>query len=121
MTFLILRIGSALTFIGHGYFVFLQKPQWIGYFTSVGISSQKALQLMPLIGLLDFTVAAFLLFKPIRLVLIWAFIWALTTALIRPIANESWFEFLERGSNFSIPLALLWHKNLPKNLSQLFQ
>jgi hypothetical protein len=34
-------------------------------------------------------------------------LWGLLTALMRPLTGESWFELVERGANYGMPLALL--------------
>ncbi len=73
---------------------------------------------MPAIGALDLVVAALVLFKPLRIVLAWAVFWALLTAIIRPIAGLSFLEFVERGANWTAPLALLWLRGLPKNRAE---
>src|SRR3989338_7266556 len=92
----ILRIGIFGTFLGHGVFALLVKQSWIPYFTSVGISESSAIFLLPFIGVIDILVAAFVLIKPIRAVLIWATVWAFATALIRPISGEPIWDFVER-------------------------
>ena len=50
----ILRIAIAGEFVGHGVFGLQAKPGWIPYLTSVGISADTAVTLLPLIGALDF-------------------------------------------------------------------
>ena len=102
----VLRIGIFGTFLGHGVFALLIKQSWLHYFTVVGISEATAKTLLPLIGLIDITVAVFVLFLPIKLVLIWATVWAFTTALIRPISGEPIWDFIERWANWAAPLAL---------------
>ena len=46
----ILRIAVAGEFIGHGVFGLQAKQGWIPYVTSVGISADTAVTLLPLIG-----------------------------------------------------------------------
>src|SRR3989344_9003331 len=116
----ILRIAVFGTFLGHGVFALLGKQSWISYFTSVGISESAAIFLLPLIGALDVLVALFALIKPIRVVLIWATLWAFATALIRPISGEPIWDFIERTANWATPLALLYLRGLPKRLKELF-
>lgn len=102
----ILRIGIAGTFIGHGMFAFQVNEPWIHYLETVGFSQDFAIQIMPLIGVVDFVVGLVVLIRPIRAVVLYAIIWTLATALIRPISGESIWAFVERGSNFMAPLAL---------------
>jgi len=116
----ILRIAVFGTFLGHGVFALLIKQGWIPYFTSVGISEANAIMLLPLIGVLDILVAIFALIKPIRIVLIYASMWAFMTALIRPIAGEPVWDFVERTANWAAPLALLYLRKLPKKLRDFF-
>ena len=116
-----MRIGIFGTFLGHGVFALQAKAGWIEYFTSVGISEPGALVLLPLIGLMDITVALFALFKPLKIVLIWATVWGLTTALIRPIAGEPIWDFVERSSNWAAPLALLFIQGFPRKLKDIFR
>lgn len=104
----ILRIAVAGEFIGHGVFALQKKEGWIHYFTSVGFSEPTALFLLPLIGLADLLVALVILFKPWRPVVIWAVFWAFSTALIRPIAGEPIWDFVERFANIGAPLALFY-------------
>lgn len=47
------------------------------------------------------------LFKPIRLVLLCAALWAFATALVRPFAGLPVLVFVERDANWAAPLALL--------------
>jgi len=116
----ILRIGIFGSFLGHGIFALLVKKSWIPYFTSIGISESSAVFLLPLIGILDIIVAVFALIKPLRIVLMWASIWAFVTALIRPISGEPIWDFVERGVNWAAPLALLYLRGLPKRLKDFF-
>ncbi len=116
----ILRIGIFGTFLGHGVFALLIKQSWIPYFTSVGISESTAIILLPLIGILDIMVAIFTLVKPIRVILIWATLWAFVTALIRPISGEPIWDFIERTANWIVPLALLYLRSMPRRLKEFF-
>ena len=102
----ILRVGIAGTFIGHGMFAFYVNASWIRYLETVGFSSDMAIQFMPVIGVIDFLVGVLVLVKPLRIVVLYAFVWTLATALIRPISGESIWAFVERASNFMAPLAL---------------
>ena len=116
----ILRIAVFGTFLGHGVFALLGKQSWIPYFTSLGISETNAIILLPLIGVLDILVAVTVLIKPIRVVLIYATMWAFMTALIRPISGEPIWDFVERTANWAAPLALLYLRGLPKKLREFF-
>lgn len=116
----VLRIGIFLTFIGHGVFALGVKHEWIPFLTTVGFSQSAALEIMPFIGLLDIFVAWIILLYPIRIIIAWATLWALATALIRPISGYEIWDFVERGANWMMPLALLIHLGFPKNMRNWF-
>lgn len=118
---LVLRIGIFGSFLGHGVFALMIKKSWIPYLTIVGFSEQTATTLLFLIGLLDLCAAVLALFKPLKLVLIWAAIWGFATALIRPIAGYSVLDFVERFPNWAAPLALLIIQEFPQSLKDLFK
>ncbi len=117
----ILRLGVFLTFTGHGSYALMVRAEWLSYLTTVGFSLAQARILMPLIGALDILIAFTVLLRPVRVALLWAAIWAFSTALIRPLSGLSWLEFIERGANWGAPLALLWMRGLPKNLKDLIK
>ena len=103
----VLRIVVAGEFIGHGVFALQVKQSWIPYFTSVGISAETGAALLPLIGIMDIGFALLVLLKPIRIAILWMVFWGFGTALIRPIAGEPIWDFIERWANWGAPLALL--------------
>lgn len=116
----LLRIGISATFIGHGMFAYYIKESWTLYLMTVGFSKETAIFLMPWIGILDFSVALIILLYPLRIVVFWAFIWTLATALIRPISGEPIWDFVERASNWTVPLVLLILQGVPKRLKDWF-
>lgn len=117
----VLRIGAALCFIGHGAFGFITKAAWIPYFGVVGIPESWAYSLMPIVGAVDVTVGMAVLFAPRGLPLVYMAIWALWTAMLRPLAGEPIFETLERAGNYGVPLALLMLTAMPRSLGGLGQ
>ncbi len=104
---IILRIGVALMFTGHGILALQIRQEWLKYLTTVGIAETYAPSVMQVIGGLDLVIALIILIRPCKPVLIWAFIWALATAIIRPLSGEPFLEFVERGTNWAAPLVLL--------------
>lgn len=116
----ILRLGIFLTFIGHGVFALGVKHEWIPFLTTVGFSQSTAIEIMPFIGLLDIFVAWMALLYPIRIIILWAFIWALATAIMRPVTSYEIWDFVERGSNWALPLALIIKQGFPTSLKELF-
>lgn len=103
-----LRIGIFGTFLGHGINAILVKVSWIHLITTFGFSNEFAIQIMPIIGILDVIIAICILIYPIRIVIIWAIFWAFITALSRPISGEPYIEFIERSANWVTPLVLLF-------------
>ena len=104
----VLRIAVFGTFLGHGAFALQGKEGWFKYFNAVGISNSNTITtLLLLIGIMDVTLALLVLFKPIRVVLIWMTIWAFWTALLRwPVGPDPIWDFFERWANWGAPLAL---------------
>ena len=102
------------------------------FFASQGIEPELAWTLQPLIGAFDVIMALLLLRKSNRAILIWMFLWALWTAMLRPLAGnldkpvevtegqwvveireearpdktQTW-EFWERAGNWGPPFMLL--------------
>ena len=114
----ILRIGVAGEFIGHGLLAIEGKKDWIGWMTQLThVDTQTATTLMLLVGISDLIVAAIVLVKPIRPVLLWAAFWGFWTALVRPIVGVGWLDFIERFANWAAPLALYYSLKKDKNKS----
>jgi hypothetical protein len=109
-----LRIGAAGCFIGHGAFGFITKAAWVPYFAVVGIPEAWAWKLMPLVGAVDVLAGMAILFRPMRLPLMYMAAWATWTAMLRPLAGESVFETFERAGNYGVPLAFLLWAGLPR-------
>src|SRR3989344_3623364 len=104
----VLRIAVAGEFLGHAIFALQGRPAWIEWFGIFGITNtETAGTLLFIVGLLDILVAIIVLARPINVVLLWATFWGFWTALMRPIAGDSIFEFVERFANWGAPLALL--------------
>jgi hypothetical protein len=115
-----LRIGAAACFIGHGAFGVLMKEAWVSYFAVVGIDRDLAYVLMPIVGWIDIAAGMLVLLSPRPAVLLYMTIWATWTALLRPLAGETFFETLERAGNYGVPLALLWVYATPTSLREVF-
>ena len=101
----------------HLLVLLMGKQGWVKYFLAVGMTEAHAATLLPLIGIMDIVVAVFALFKPIKAIIAWAFVWALWTALMRPIGGDPIWDFVERSANWAVPLALLYLKGIPKKAS----
>ena len=111
----ILRIGLFGEFFGHGILGILGKKEWLEWFSQFGIADPDlARTLLFFVGVLDVTLAIFVLVKPFRPFLIWMAIWGFWTALLRPIVGEPIWDFIERSSNWAAPIALYLLLSLPK-------
>ena len=118
----VLRIAVAGEFIGHGVFALQGRKAWVEWFSIFGVSDAgTATTLLFFIGLLDMTLALLILVKPVRIALLWMAFWGFWTALMRPIAGDSIFEFVERWANWGAPLALLLLVGWPKSLNEWFK
>lgn len=103
----LLRIGICMEFVGHGAFGLKTKAGWLAYFHVFGIADDTAWRWMPIIGAIDVLCGIVTLFSPRRFVLLHMAIWGAFTALLRPAANEGWWEFFERSYNYGGPAVLL--------------
>jgi len=117
----ILRVGVAMCFLGHGSFGIITKQAWVPYFGVAGISEPWAWRLMPWVGTMDVTLAFLALIWPCRVLFVWGAVWAVWTALLRPLAGQGWSEFYERAGNYGVSLGILaivglaapWFSRLP--------
>ena len=106
----LLRLAVAGAFVGHGaYGAVLAKSSWFSYFAVLGIpeSVVTANGLMALVGFAEIAAGVMTLVLPIPALLMLMVGWKIFSELLRPIAGESTWEFVERGSNMVAPLALL--------------
>ncbi|MBT4857145.1 hypothetical protein HON52_03060 [Candidatus Uhrbacteria bacterium] len=118
----VLRVAIAGEFIGHGVFALQGKEGWFKYFEPFGITSEETMvTILLIVGIVDLLVALAVLVKPLRGVLLWAFIWGAFTALLRwPIGPDPFWDLIERSANWGAPLALLLYYGWPKKLKDLF-
>ena len=118
----ILRIAVAGEFLGHGVFALQGRQAWIDWFSIFGISDVSiAAQILFFVGLTDVLLAVLILIRPVRLALLWMAFWGFWTALMRPIAGDSIFEFVERWANWGAPLALLLMIGWPRSIKEWFK
>ena len=104
---IVLRIGAALCFIGHGAFGLLRKEAWLPFFALVGLGPEVAHYLMPLVGAVDIAVGILAIVSPRPILFAYMAVWAIWTAALRPLTGDSVAEFTERAGNYGVPLALL--------------
>ena len=110
----VLRIALCGEFLGHGVYAFRAAPHFQDLITgSLGISRPTAASILPVIGVVDFAIAALALAKPIRAVLLYAAVWGLLTGLARPLSGREIWDFVEHSPNWGVPLALLYIRGVP--------
>ena len=102
------RPALCAEFVGHGAFGVMTKQAWVPYFTMFGVPEAWAWRLMPVVGSIDITLGVLALVAPTRAGLLYMGCWGLFTALLRPLAGEGSWEFLERSYNFGVPFLMLW-------------
>jgi hypothetical protein len=102
------RLALCAEFVGHGAFGLLTKQAWVPYFTLFGFPEAWAWHLMPVVGSIDITLGLLALVAPTRAGLLYMGGWGFFTALLRPLAGQGGWEFLERSYNFGLPFLMLW-------------
>ncbi len=118
----VLRIATAMCFIGHGAFGIITKPIWCNYFAVFGIGQVTAYRLMPVVGTIDILLGIAIIFYPLRAIAGWLVVWGIITASLRPLSGEPFAEMIERAGNFGAPLALLLLSGgIPKNIGGWFR
>ena len=118
-----LRIALCGEFLGHGWYAFQAVPGFQALLAgATGLPLESAATLLPIIGVIDFGIAALALIRPMRIVLLYAAIWGFLTALSRPVSGATdIFAFIERLPNCGVPLALLWFRGIPKQSRDWFR
>jgi hypothetical protein len=102
------RLALCAEFVGHGAFGVMTKQAWVHYFTLFGFPEAWAWTLMPVVGSIDITLGLLALVAPMRAGLLYMGGWGFFTALLRPLAGQGGWEFLERSYNFGLPFLMLW-------------
>lgn len=111
----ILQFATAVTFLTHGYEAWKLHPHFVDFLITTAellinydLSESQANRILKAIGILDFSVAVWLIIRPNWTLLIWLSFWGLITALARPLTLgfASYPEVLMRASHFLAPLAL---------------
>jgi hypothetical protein len=115
-----LRIGAGMCFIGHGAFGLITKEAWVPYFAVAGIGRDMAFQLMPLVGAFDVLMGCLILLRPRPVVVYWMVVWAIWTALLRPLSDEPFWEALERAGNYGVPGAMAVWMVRPRGWRRFF-
>jgi hypothetical protein len=102
------RLALCCEFIGHGAFGVMTKQAWVPYFTLFGFPESWAWHLMPVVGSINISLGVLALIAPIRAGVLYMGCWGFFTALLRPLAGEGGWEWLERSYNFGVPWLTLW-------------
>jgi hypothetical protein len=101
----LLRLATAAMLIGHGGFgAAMAKPAW--------------LDLTRAVGLFEIALGLAVLIRPAFGLLVLVILWKVGTELLRPLAGESLWEFVERWSNYTAPFALLYMRGWPDMLTR---
>jgi hypothetical protein len=112
----LLRIATAGALVGHGGFGWaMAKRDWVGYFGAVGVGPAlvQDASLMAVVGLFEIALGLLVLARPAPALLLLVVAWKLGTEALRPLAGEPPWEFVERWSNYTAPLALLYVRGWP--------
>ncbi|HTK05438.1 MAG TPA: hypothetical protein VL500_07670 [Candidatus Eisenbacteria bacterium] len=118
---LILRVAMFGEFLGHGVLAWQKTPKFLTLLGAMtGIKGPLAGQLMQAVGAFDIVMAVVVLVKPIRILLAWGALWALATAIARPVAGDPIWDLIERAANVGVPLALLYVRGMPKTAKEWF-
>lgn len=121
----LLRLATAGAFIGHGaYGAFVQKPGWYPFFGELGVSATTVDRdsLMVWAGAFEVVLGVLALVVPIRALLLGMFVWKIGTEFVwYPLAGKPAWEFVERWSNYTAPLALLVVRGWPRTLRAWFR
>lgn len=104
---LLLRVGVAFCFYGHGTFGFLYTESWVPFFSYFGISREWARLLEFVIGSIDYSVATLALLIPFPALFAYAAVLGAWTAFLRPLTGLGWWALFDRAGNFGVALAVL--------------
>ncbi|MBA3531190.1 MAG: hypothetical protein H0T73_04630 [Ardenticatenales bacterium] len=107
----ILRFTTAMLLIGHGAFgAIMHKAAWLMYLGTLSISGSTVgeLSLISIIGWFEIVLGLLVLLRPHPGVLLFVVAWKVFTELLRPLAGEPIWEFIERAGSYTAPLALFY-------------
>ncbi len=116
--YFLLRLGVLGCFVGHGFWGLTQKTGWLPFYDVFFIPHDIAFFTMTIVGAVDIAIGLLGFLYPTFAVLVWATVWTLFTAMLRPAANMGVSEFFERGGNYGVPIAFLalylWQSKIPR-------
>jgi hypothetical protein len=106
----ILRLTTGMLLIGHGGIGAVMAQDWTAYFAAVGIGAAtiETRALTPGVGWFEIALGLLVIARPSAVLLVFVFVWKVSTEWLRPMAGEPLWEFIERFGSFAAPLALLF-------------
>jgi hypothetical protein len=110
----IIQFSIALLLVGHGGLgIWANKKEWFDFFGYFGIGqgTVASAHLSQWIGWGEIIVGLALLIKPCRSLLLFVLVWKVGTELLRPLVGQPIYQFIERGGDYVLPLALLLVKD----------
>jgi hypothetical protein len=120
----LLRLATAGAFIGHGaYGAVMAKPGWYPFLAQLGLdrAAVDAHALLLWSGGFEMLLGLLALIWPIRALLLFMFVWKIGSELVwYPVTGLPAWEFVERWSNYTAPLALLVVRGWPRTLRDWF-
>jgi hypothetical protein len=120
----LLRLATAGAFIGHGaYGAVMAKPGWYPFLAQLGFdrAAVDAHALLLGAGGFEMLLGLLALVWPIRALLLFMFVWKLGSELVwYPLVGLPAWEFVERWSNYTAPLALLVVRGWPRTPREWF-
>ena len=113
----ILRLATAGAFLGHGaYGAITEKPGWYGFLGELGFTRAEvdANHLMQWVGGFEMLLGVLALVAPVPALLLFLFAWKIGTEFLwYPLHALPAWEWVERWSNYTAPLALLVVRGIP--------
>ncbi len=105
---LVLRVSIALLLVGHaGFGAFQHKAGLLNMYAKAGFpASIGQVSLAPAIGWFELVLAAAVLLKPFRSLLVFVCVYKIASELLYPGTGSYWWEFIERGGDYTAPIAL---------------
>jgi hypothetical protein len=73
----------------------------------IGAETVRSLSLIAIVGWCEIALGIAVLIRPFRGLLLFVFLWKVGTELLRPLAGEPIWQFVERAGAYAAPLALL--------------
>ncbi|MBK8444888.1 MAG: hypothetical protein IPL35_16425 [Sphingobacteriales bacterium] len=102
----LLKIGVGGNFVAHSIAAFQGDARLAKYLTWVGINSEAATLLLPLLGAIHMLVGVAVLLKPLPWILLYATVWSFFTALLPWLYDYDWLAFVQQSTCWTSALAI---------------